>query len=100
MQITSTDVLFSMEVINLCGGTRLGCVSELEIDLCGGQPTVTALVIPVGSGITGLFSFSGREVYRIPWCRVECIGKDAVLVRLTSGELSECRQRARDRRKE
>ncbi len=85
MRPIQTTALFSMEVINLCDGARLGCASALEIDAdCG---NVTALVIPAESGF---FSFGKTDCYRIPWCRIECLGEDTVLVKLTAAELAGC----------
>lgn len=83
-EITTTD-LFCMEVINLCDGGKLGYPSALE--LCAEDGRVTALIIPRESGFWGL---GKTEQYRIPWCRIECIGEDTVLVKLTASELSEC----------
>jgi len=83
-QLTTTD-LFSMEVINLCDGGKLGCPSCLEIDCDDGQ--VSALLIPRSHG----FSLFGKaEHYRIPWCKIQCIGEDTILVKLTATELSSC----------
>ncbi len=83
-QITTTE-LEHMEVINLCDGCRLGYPTALEIDPDAG--CVTALLIPRDGG---LFSFRHNECYRIPWCRIECLGADAILVKLTAAELSTC----------
>ncbi len=85
MRTLSTHTLFSMQVINLCDGACLGSPSALELDPDCGQ--ATALIIPVE---TGLFSFGRSEYYRIPWCRIECLGEDAVLVKLTAAELASC----------
>lgn len=83
-QITTYE-LEEMEVVNLCDGARLGCPSGLELDLKEGR--VTALLVPKDCG----FSVLGkREIYRIPWCHVECVGEDTILVKLPSGELGEC----------
>ncbi len=85
MRSITTITLFSMEVINLCDGARLGCISSLEIDAdCG---SISAVLIPVE---TGFFSFGKSDNYRIPWCRIECIGEDTVLVKLTAAELAGC----------
>ena len=85
MRTLTTTTLFCMEVINLCDGARLGTTQALEIDPdCG---SVTALLIPVECGF---FSFGKSDVYRIPWCRIECLGEDTVLVKLTAAELSSC----------
>ncbi len=85
MRPIDTHTLFSMEVINLCDGTRLGCISALEVDADCGQ--ITAVIIPCEAGI---FSFGRPDTYRIPWCRIECIGADTVLVKLSAAELAGC----------
>ncbi len=85
MRSVTTNDLFCMEVINLCDGARIGTPSALEIDPDCGH--VTALIIPTECG---LFPLGKREVYRIPWCRIECLGEDAVLVKLNAAELAGC----------
>ncbi len=83
MRQITTEELQKMEVINLCDGGRLGYPSGVE--LCVEDGRVSALIVPCDKG----FSFFGkREAYRIPWCRVECIGEDAVLVKLTAADLA------------
>ena len=85
MRSISTTTLFCMEVINLCDGARLGTTQALELDAdCG---NVTALIVPVECGF---FSFGKCDAYRIPWCRIECIGEDTVLVKLSAADLSAC----------
>ncbi len=81
-----SDEFRCLEVINLCGGERLGFPCELEIDLdCGSVLSFT--VTP----ITKSFSlFGDKDEYVIPWCKIECIGEDAILVRLKDSELSSC----------
>lgn len=83
-QITTTE-LECMEVINLCDGGRLGYPSAVELDADAG--CITALLVPRD---TGLFPFGKSECYRIPWCRVECLGEDAILVKLAAAELATC----------
>lgn len=65
------------EVINLCDGSRLGYVGDVEIDvLCG---RVVAIVVP---GRCRLFGLLGREEdHVIPWEAIEKIGGDIILVR-------------------
>ena len=92
-EITTTD-LFCLEVINLCDGGKLGYPSALE--LCAEDGRVTALIIPRESGFWGL---GKTEQYRIPWCRIECIGEDTVLVKLTAAELTTCIVGGRGKRK-
>lgn len=85
MREITTAELFCMEVINLCDGGRLGYANSLELSADEGR--VTALLIPKDNG---LWSFGKSEHYRIPWCRVECLGEDCVLVKLTAAELQGC----------
>lgn len=82
MERLSTCDLREKEVINLCDGTRLGCPSDFEFEACDGK--ITALVITRPSGFLGLGR--GHEL-RIPWNRIECIGEDAILVRLSASEV-------------
>ena len=92
-EITTTD-LCSMEVINLCDGGKLGYPSALE--LCAEDGRITALILPKDCG---LFGFAKTERYRIPWCRIECIGEDAILVKLTAAELTSCTVGGKGKRK-
>ncbi len=87
----NTYDLRDKEVINLCDGTRLGCPSDFEINSCDGK--ITALVIAGQGGFLG-FGQSGDLI--IPWSKIECIGEDAILVRINAGE---CPIRDDDRRK-
>ena len=92
-EITTTD-LFGMEVINLCDGGKLGYPSALEF--CAEDGRVTALIIPRDCGFWVL---GKTEHYRIPWCRIECIGEDTVLVKLTAAELTTCLVSGKGKRK-
>ena len=83
-QLTTND-LSGMEVINLCDGGKLGCPACFEIDCDDGR--ITSLLIPQS---TGLLCFGKAEYYKIPWCKIQCIGEDTILVKLTSAELSSC----------
>ena len=85
MDIISTEDLRNKEIINLCDGARLGYACDFEFDKCTGS--VTALIVDVSSGFLGLTS---RERLIIPWCKVECIGEDTVLVRLSVKEMELC----------
>ena len=81
MQRFSTCDLRDKDVINLCDGSRIGCPTDFEFDSCDGK--ITALVISKQEGFLGL----GRcEDIVIPWCKIECIGEDAILVKLSSNE--------------
>ena len=83
-EITTAD-LFCMEVIILCDGGRLGYPSSLE--LCAEDGRITALIIPRECGFLGL---GKTERYRVPWCRIECIGEDTILVKIPCGESIYC----------
>lgn len=91
MDIISTADLRKKEIINLCDGSRLGYSSDFEFDKCSAQ--ITGLILEKDGGI---LSFSSSERAVIPWCRVECIGEDTILVNYTSDELrSFCCKRKR-----
>ncbi len=96
MRRISTADLRELEVINLCGGERLGYPCDFEMDLdCG---DILALVVtPSGKGIS---FFSEKDDYIIPWCKIECIGEDAILVKLDRNEIGACTScKGRKRRK-
>ena len=78
----TTVSLRKKEIINLCDGSRLGFATDVEFDpKCA---NITALMVPCPcSGFLGL----GKTEYLfIPWCKIECIGEDTILVRLSPGE--------------
>ena len=64
------------EVINICDGCRLGCVSDVVIDLKCGR--VAALVVPVPCRLFGLLG--RRDDYVIPWEQVRRVGADIILI--------------------
>ena len=66
------------EVINVCDGGRLGCVTDLELDLCTG--TILAIVVPGEGRLLGLIRV--RDGVVIPFCRIQKIGEDVILVDL------------------
>ena len=79
----TTVSLRKKEIINLCDGSRLGFASEFEFDpQCA---TLTSLMVSrSGCGFLGL----GKAEYLfIPWCKIECIGEDTILVRLSCEEV-------------
>ena len=85
MRTVTTTELSCMEVINLCDGARLGYPSAVELNV--EDRCVTALLVPKESG---LLCFGKQEMYRIPWCRIECIGEDTILVKLSDSDLAGC----------
>ena len=94
MKIISTVVLRELEVIDLCGGERLGYPCDFEIDLDNGR-IVSLIVTSCDGGF-----FSKREEIVIPWCKIECIGEDAILVKLPNSEDNDCcRTRKKEKRR-
>ncbi|MBE6545948.1 MAG: YlmC/YmxH family sporulation protein [Ruminococcaceae bacterium] len=81
MERFSTCELREKEVINLCDGVKLGCPCDFEFNVCEGK--ITAIIVPRPSGFLGL---SHARDLLIPWDRIECIGSDAILVRLQPTE--------------
>ncbi len=86
MRKTSTEDVRELEVINLCGGERLGFPCELEVDLDSG--CILSLIVTKSNKSFSIFG--DKEEYIIPWCKIECIGEDAILVRIVQSELSSC----------
>lgn len=68
------------EVINGSNGCRLGCVSDMVIELDSGR--VVSLIVPCCGHLLGLFP--GKEEYVIPWNCIRRIGDDIILVELGS----------------
>ena len=65
------------QVICLKDGTSLGCVGDIEVDTRDGR-----LVSIVIFGRSRCFGLLGREDdCIIPWCEIEVIGEDTILVR-------------------
>lgn len=69
--------LRNKDVINVCNGKCLGCVTDVEVDICSGR--LVALIVP---GDNKIISFSNKNDLRVPWDRIVRIGDDAVLVNL------------------
>ena len=82
MRILSTKELRDREVINVCTGEKLGYPCELEIDVDCGQ--VLSITVPKSAGI---FHLGKKEEYVIPWCKIECIGEDTILLKVSEREL-------------
>lgn len=71
--------LRKLEVINLCDGSRMGCISDVEFDLCLGN--ITAIMVPKKTDFSDLFKRDRCRNLRIPWCQIERIGDETILVR-------------------
>ena len=85
MERFSTCELRDKELINLCDGARLGCPSDFEFSACDGK--ITALIV---AGQGGFLGFGHSNDLLIPWCKIECIGEDAILVRLSPSDFASC----------
>jgi len=66
------------EVINVCSGRRLGCIADVEINICTGE--IEAIVIPGPGKICGFFGTDCE--YVIPFSCIKKIGPDIVLVEI------------------
>ena len=80
----SVDELKNKEVINVCSGKRLGYICDLTLDITCGR--ILSIIVP---GDMRVFSFKKPELINIPWCNIERIGNDTILVRLDSLKLPE-----------
>ena len=85
MMRISTACLRELEVINLCGGAKLGYPCDFEIDVESAR--ILAIIVCCSGGMP---LFSKKEEYIIPWRLIECIGEDAILVKLSDSDLSVC----------
>ena len=85
MKRCSTAELRELEIINLCDGTRLGYACDFEFDREDAR--ILALVIGAGGGF---FGFGKGDELVSPWEKIECIGEDTILVRLTQRDRSCC----------
>lgn len=66
------------EVINTCNCKRLGCIADVEIDICDGK--VIAIIIPGPGKICG---FLGTDTeYVIPVHCIKKVGPDIILVEI------------------
>ena len=93
MERFSTCELREKEVINLCDGTRMGCPCDFEFNVYEG--VITAIIVPRHSGFLGL---NRANDIVIPWDKIERIGTDAILVRMTSDD-KDSTNKAKSRRK-
>lgn len=87
MKRYSTAELRQLEVVNLCDGTRLGYAENFEFEAEGDCSRILSLII---EGSRGFLGFGKEDDLVIPWGRVECIGEDTILVRLSPQELGSC----------
>ncbi len=64
------------EVVNICDGTRLGFICDVEVNTCSGQ--ICAIIVPGPSKCFGLIGC--HEDFVIPWCCIKQIGDDIILI--------------------
>lgn len=78
------------EVINICDGTRLGFVDDVEVDTCTAQ--IVSIVIFGRGKLLGVLSREPDIV--IHWKDIEVIGEETILVNYKSppGDGSCCRK--------
>ncbi len=69
--------LRNKEVINICDGRRLGCVIDVEFSVCDGK--ILSLIVP---GEEKISLFGKCEGIHIPWCKIDKIGDDIILVNI------------------
>ena len=65
------------EVINLTNSEKIGFVSDFEI--CTSNGEISAIIVP---DKTKFFSNSKNSSLRIPWSKIQGIGKDVILVNI------------------
>lgn len=73
--------LRQLEVISVTDARRLGFVRDVDINESDGS--VTALIVPKGTGLLGRLLHRGE--YVIPWSCIVAAGRDLVLVRMEDG---------------
>lgn len=66
------------EVINLCNCRRLGCVVDVDLDLCNG--CVCAIIVPGPSRLHGFLGCDSEFV--IPFDCIKKIGPDVIMVEI------------------
>lgn len=67
------------EVINIQTGSRIGYISDVDIDMEKG--TLNSVIIPGNGKIFGIFG--GEKDIVIPWSAIKTIGDDIILVDFT-----------------
>ncbi len=75
MDACSINELKDKEVINVCDGKKLGYITDAKIDIPCGR--VVAIIVLFDCRT---FGFGKCEEIVIPWDKIGCFGKDAVLV--------------------
>ncbi len=76
MSVVRTCDMKQKEVINVCDGSRLGYICDMEIDTKSGK--VVSIIIPGPGRVFCIFG-SDKE-YKIKWSDILQIGEDLILV--------------------
>lgn len=74
--MVKTSDLKVRDVVNVLDGSRLGVISDLELDLETGR--ITAIIVPGQARVLGIFG-RDRDIV-IPWEKIKKIGADVILV--------------------
>ncbi len=69
--------LRNKEVININDGRRLGCVIDVEFNICDGK-----ILSLIAQGDEKISLFGKSQGIYIPWCKIEKIGDDIILVNI------------------
>ena len=77
------------EVVCITDGSRLGFVSDVELDICSG--TITAIIVPCRGKLLGLANH--QQDYVIPFKCIKRIGEDIILVDVSPNECRVGRQK-------
>ena len=64
------------QVISIKDGSCLGYVYDVEIDTCNGK--LISIIVPQRGKLFGIFGRDDDLV--IPWCEIEVIGEDTILI--------------------
>ena len=78
MSNTTFSELREKEIINICDGARLGRLCDLELDDCTG--VICSIVVPGPCKLLGLIK--NPEELVIPFCKIQNIGDDVILVNI------------------
>lgn len=77
------------EVINLCTCRKLGCICDVDLDLCEG--CIKAVIVPEAGKFCGIFGYNAE--YVIPFCCIRQVGKDIITVEICEEKcLKSCKE--------
>ena len=70
--------LRNKEVINVCNCKRLGCVTDVMVNICTG--CIEAIILPGPGKVCGLLGYDCEFI--IPFACIKKIGPDIILVEI------------------